>query len=133
MRLKLLVVAAVFAAGLGASYALADNGDGNSQGGDHNCREVHVKGTVGPQTYTVTLTRDSQRLNLKAGATVVVTVGGTGQTVRFNGEGCSSTTGTSTTMTFDEAELHAAKPPAQTTSTGASTGTTTTKHGDDDH
>lgn len=128
MKLKLLVVLAVFAAGLGASYALADNGNGDSQGGDHHCREVHVNGTVGPQTYTVTLTRDSRRLNLKAGATVVVTVGGTGQTVRFNGEGCSSTTGTTTSTTFNEAEIHAFTP--RTTTTG---GTTTRKSGDDDH
>jgi len=127
MRLKLLLVVTVFAAGLGASYALADSGDGNSQG-DHHCQEVHVNGTVGPQTYTVTLTRDSKRLNLKAGATVVVTVGGTGQTVRFNGEGCSSTTGTTTSTTFNEAEIHAFTPRTHTTSTG-----TTTKKGEDDH
>jgi hypothetical protein len=127
MRLKLLLVVTVFAAGLGASYALAGNGGGNSQG-DHNCREVHVNGTVGPQTYTVTLTRDSKRLNLKAGATVVVTIGGTGQTVRFNGEGCSSTTGTTTATTFNEAEIHAFTPKVHST-----TGGTTTQKSDDDH
>ena len=127
MRFKLLVVVAVFAAGLGASYALADNGDGNSQGGDHNCREVHLSGTVGPQSYTVTLTRDSTRLNLNAGATVVVTVGGTGQTVHFSGEGCSTTTGTTTTTTFNGAEIHAFTPRTHTTSTG----TSTTRDGDD--
>lgn len=130
MRLKLLVVVTIFAAGIGASYALADggNGDGQSQGGDHHCREVNVSGTVGPQTYTVTLTRDSKRLNLKAGSTVVVTIGGTGQTVRFNGEGCSTTTGTSTTTTFSGAELHARMTPTTTGSTG------TTKSTDDgDH
>ena len=56
MRLKLLLVT-VFAAGVGASYALADAGHGNQGQGDHGskCTEVHVNGTIAGQTLTVTL------------------------------------------------------------------------------
>jgi hypothetical protein len=126
MRLKLLLVT-IFAAGLGASYALADDGhgDGNSQGHDNHCGELHVRGTVGPQTFTVTLTRDSKRLNLTAGSQVVVTMGGTGQTVSFNAEGCSTTSGSATQLQAKQAELHAGNTHTDESSTTVATATST--------
>jgi preprotein translocase subunit YajC len=121
MKLKLLLVT-VFAAGIGASYALADDGPGK---GDHKarCQEVHVSGTIAPQTLTVTLTRDARRLNLKAGSQVVVQVGTTGQTVRFNSEACSTTVGTATQLQVKQAEIRAQNPKPATTTTAPATTT----------
>jgi hypothetical protein len=123
MRLKLLL-ATVFAAGLGASYALADNGNGNQGNGDHGskCTEVHVNGTAAAETLTVTLDKGLKRLNLAAGSEVVLQVGGTGQTVRVNAEACSTTTGSSTQLQVKSAELKAKT--TKTTTTTAQ-GTTT--------
>ena len=125
MRLKMqLLLVTVFAAGLGASFAFADDGNGN-KAGDHGskCNEVHVNGTVAAQTLTVTLSKDSKRLNLAAGSQVVLQLGGTGQTVRVNAEACSTTTGTVTTYQVKSAELKARKTKPTTTTTAQ--GTTT--------
>jgi hypothetical protein len=122
MRLKLqLLLVTVFAAGLGASFAFAD--DGNKGKSDHGlkCTEVHVNGTVAAQTLTVTLAKGSKRLNLAAGSQVVLQLGGTGQTVRVNAEACSTTTGTATTYQVKSAELKAKK--TKTTTTAAATTT----------
>jgi hypothetical protein len=127
MRLKLqLLLVTVFAAGLGASFAFADDGNGQNGQGDHGskCTEVHVNGTVAAQTLTVTLTRDSKRLNLAAGSQVVLQLGGTGQTVRVNAEACSTTTGSSTQLQVKSAELKAKKTTTTATTTAAQ-GTTT--------
>ena len=125
MRLKLLL-ATVFVAGLGASYALADDGHGQKAGDHGSCTEVHVHGTVAAQTLTVTLDKGSHRLNLAPGAQVVLQLGGAGQTVRVNAEACSTQTGTTTTaastLQVKSAELKARK--TQTTTTTAQ-GTTT--------
>ena len=98
MKLKMLLVT-VFAAGLGASYALADDGHGNKGEGDHGhgnkCTEVHVRGTIAPQTLTVTLDSAARKLNLAPGSQVVLQLGTAGQTVRVNAEACSTTTGSS--------------------------------------
>lgn len=117
----LLVVCAV--AGIGASIALADNGNGNSQGDDHGdngkaCRDQHVSGTVGPQTFTITVTKGEHHGSIAPGSTVVVTIGGTGQTVRANVEGCTGSTGTTTTaLTVRSVELKAAEVKTTTTPT----------------
>jgi O6-methylguanine-DNA--protein-cysteine methyltransferase len=126
MRLKLqLLLVTVFAAGLGASFAFADDGNGKKSDGDHGskCTEVHVNGTVAAQTLTVTLTKASKRLNLAAGSQVVLQLGGTGQTVRVNAEACSTTTGTTATYQVKSAELKAKKTTTATTTTAQ--GTTT--------
>jgi len=125
LRLQLLLVT-VFAAGLGASFAFADDGNGKQGDGDHGskCTEVHVYGTVAAQTLTVTLDRDSKRLNLAAGSQVVLQLGGTGQTVRVNAEACSTTTGTTgsaTTYQVKSAELKARKTTTTTTAQGTTT------------
>jgi len=121
MKLKFLLVVCVFAAGIGASYALADNGHGKGEGQKQHCQQVHVNGTVAPQTLTVTLTRDSRRLNLKAGSQVTVQVGTTGQTVRFNAEACSTTVGSATQLNAKSAELRAVTPKAPPSTTQATT------------
>jgi hypothetical protein len=126
MRLKLqLLLVTVFAAGLGASFAFAD--DGNGKKGDAHgskCTEVHVNGTVAAQTLTVTLAKGSKRLNLAPGSQVVLQLGGTGQTVRVNAEACSTTTGSSTQLQVKSAELKAKKTTTTATTTAAQ-GTTT--------
>ena len=133
MRLKLLLVT-VFAAGLGASYALADDGHGNQGQGDHGskCTEVHVNGTAAAQTLTVTLDKGSKRLNLAPGSQVMLQLGGTGQTLRVNAEACSTTTGSSTQLLVKSAELRAKKIKDTTTTTTQAAATTapatTTSH-----
>jgi hypothetical protein len=128
MRLKMLLIT-VFAAGLGASYALADGGHGNKGEGDHHgskCTKVHVQGTVASQTLTVTLDRGSRRLNLAPGSQVVLQVGAAGQTVRVNAEACSVTTGSSTQLQVKSAELNARNTAPSTTTATTTTAATTT-------
>lgn len=93
MKLKALLLAAMTAAGVGASIAVADNGKGDAQG-DHNkgCRDVSISGTVAPQTLTLTVSRAGDR-GTSVGSTVTVTIGGTGQTVRAMIDGCSASSG----------------------------------------
>ncbi len=56
---------ALFAAGLGASYALADDGHGNDNGAKGpKCKNVHLQGTIAAQTLTVTLDKGAN-LNLE--------------------------------------------------------------------
>jgi hypothetical protein len=127
VKLKMLLVT-VFAAGLGASYALADDGHGNKGGGDHGhgskCTEVHVRGTIAAQTLTVTLDSAARKLNLAPGSQVVLQLGAAGQTVRVNAEACSTTTGSSTQLLVKSAELKAKT--AKTSSTTTTAPVTTT-------
>jgi hypothetical protein len=130
VKLKMLLVT-VFAAGLGASYALADDGHGNKGEGDHGhgskCTEVHVRGTIAAQTLTVTLDSAARKLNLAPGSQVVLQLGAAGQTVRVNAEACSTTTGSSTQLLVRSAELKAKT--AKTSSTTTTAPTTTTVPG----
>ena len=128
MRLKLLLVT-VFAAGLGASYALADDGHGKNGGGEHGhgkCTEVHVRGTIAAQTLTVTLDNGARKLNLAPGSQVVLQLGAAGQTVRVNAEACSTTTGSSTQLLVKSAELKAQTPKTTTTAPVTTTAPATT-------
>ncbi|HZT46070.1 MAG TPA: hypothetical protein VFA24_07825 [Gaiellaceae bacterium] len=128
MRKKLLLVT-IFAAGLGASVALADNGHGHghgNQGPKAHCQRVEVHGTVSPQTFTVTLANGSKRLNLASGSQVVVQLGSTGQTIRFEGVGCTATSGSQSVLQVQGAELQVRIPhPPRTTTTGTTQTTTT--------
>jgi preprotein translocase subunit YajC len=126
VKLKMLLVT-VFAAGLGASYALADDGHGNKNDGHGKCTRVHVRGTIAPQTLTVTLSNAARKLNLAPGSQVVLQVGAAGQTVSVNAEACSTTTGTSTQLVAKSAELKAKTPKTTTTApvTTAAPATTT--------
>jgi hypothetical protein len=125
VKLKLLLVT-VFAAGLGASYALADDGHGNRNDGHGKCTRVHVRGTIAPQTLTVTLSNEARKLNLAPGSQVVLQVGAAGQTVNVNAEACSTTTGTSTELVARSAELKAKTPKTTTTTAPATTAPATT-------
>jgi TOBE domain-containing protein len=142
VRLKMLLVT-VFAAGLGASYALADDGHGNGNKGegDHGhgskCTQVHVRGTIAPQTLTVTLTDQARKLNLAPGSQVVLQLGAAGQTVSVNAEACSTTSGSTTQLLVKSAELRARTPKTTTTApvtttaaqvTTTAPGTTTSGH-----
>ena len=139
MRLKMLLVT-VFAAGLGASYALADGGHGNNGAGDHGhgkCSQVHVRGTIAAQTLTVTLSNEARKLNLAPGSQVVLQLGAAGQTVSVNAEACSTTTGSTTQLLVKSAELRARTPKTTTTTpvtttaaqvTTTAPGTTTSGH-----
>ena len=132
MKLKMLFIA-LFAAGLGASYALADDGHGKgNENHGSKCRTVHVQGTIAAQTLTVTLDKGSKHLNLAAGSQVVLQVGTAGQTVRVKAEACSTTTGSTTQLVLKSAEIQAKTPhPTGTTTTAPATTTalgTTTSH-----
>ena len=131
MKLKMMTLA-VFVAGLGASFALANDGHGDGQkgNGEHgtkssHCTEVHVRGTIAPQTLTVTADdKSSRKLNVTAGAQVVLQLGGAGQTVRVSAEACQVTVGTATQLQVKSLELKARTPKTETTTTTGATTTT---------
>jgi hypothetical protein len=127
MKLKALLLVALGAAGVGASMAVADNGTGNDQGKGHGCRGQHISGTVGPQTFTITVTKAEHNGSIAPGSTVVVTIGGTGQTVRATVGRCSSANGTTSTST-STLTVRSVDLKAFNTST-----TTTTGKDDDEH
>jgi preprotein translocase subunit YajC len=87
---------------------------------------VHVRGTIAPQTLTVTLSNAARKLNLAPGSQVVLQVGAAGQTVSVNAEACSTTTGTSTELVARSAELKAKTPKTTTTTAPATTAPATT-------
>jgi hypothetical protein len=122
-RIAILVVAG--AAGLGSSYALANGGkdghhDAAAQTSTTSCQRAGVFGTAGPQTFTVTVGKVDHDSSLAPGQVVTVTVGSSGQQVRFRSEGCLS----GSTLTARSASLFAA--PASTSTTTTSTATTVT-------
>jgi len=127
MKLKVMLIT-VFVAGLGASFALANDGHGK-QGdkGSSKCSPVHLRGTIAPQTLTVTADKGSKKLNLAAGSQVVLQLGATGQTVRFEAEACQITVGSATQLQVKSLEIKARKTHTTTTTTAATTtgGTTT--------
>src|SRR3954447_11976687 len=99
MKLKVMLVT-VFAAGLGASFALANDGHGKEgqKGSKSKCTEVHLRGTIAAQSLTVTADKGSRKLNLTPGSQVVLQLGGTDQTVRFEAEACAVTVGSATQL-----------------------------------
>jgi hypothetical protein len=131
MKLKVTILAAVFAAGLTASFALAN--DGHGKGDDQGkkagkCTEVHLRGTAAPQTLAVTLDKASKKLDAAAGTTIQVALGATGQTVRIDAQACQVVSGTSTVLQIRELHAKVRTPKAATTTvapTQPTTGTTT--------
>ena len=121
MKLKALLLVALAAAGVGASIAVADNGRGHDQGDRHGCRGMEVSGTVAPQTFTMTVTREARHGSVAPGSTLVVTIGGAGQTVRANVNACTSNGGASTTSTTVRSVDLRAFPTRPTTTTTATT------------
>jgi hypothetical protein len=126
MKLKLTALAAVFAAGLTASFALADNGHGKDNGKHARCTQVHVNGTIAAQTLTVTIKKGSKRLNLAAGSQVQLQVGAAGQTVNVNAEACMTSSGSTSVFQVKSAEIHASNPKHQGSTTTESTTTAAT-------
>jgi hypothetical protein len=136
MKLKLTILTALFAAGVFASFALADGGKHGKKA--DACREVHISGTIAPQTLAVTVDRANDKSLIPAGTQLSLAVGAAGQTVRVKAEACATGTGSSLVLTVKQVELRAAKvAPTQTGTT--QTGTTQTgttkghekEHGDD--
>jgi len=130
MKVKILLLA-VFVAGIGASYALADNG---KRQGDHGCQNVHLRGTIAPQTLTVTADGKGEHGTVPAGAQVVLALGGTGQTVRVNVEACSTGNGAATQLSVRSLELRVvSQAPATTGTTTAGSDHVDGEHGDHHH
>jgi hypothetical protein len=136
MKLKMIILLALFAAGVFASMALAEN-DKRGKKKDDGCREVHVSGTIAPQTLAVTVDKASSKLGIAAGTQLSLAVGAAGQTVRVKAEVCATGTAGALTFTLKQAELRPERVKAIQTTTGGTVtgGTTTRKHddGDDDH
>ena len=148
MKLRVLMLVLVGAAGVGASIALADSGKhgrhadtsttttGTTTTGTTTttpaCQRSHVIGTASsPQTFTVTVTKTGGHSSFAPGQVVTVTVGAAGQTVRVNAEGCA----TASALAAREAEVHAMSTKHVTTTgttTTSTTSTTTTKQGHGD-
>jgi hypothetical protein len=144
MKLKLTILLALFAAGVFASLALAEGGK-HGKKADNGCHEVHIAGTIDPQSFAVTVTRASDRAQIPAGTKLNLPIGAAGQTVQLKAEACLTGTGTAAVLTVKQIELrlarvHPAHPGTTqtgTTQTGttqtATTQTTTTRKHDDDH
>jgi hypothetical protein len=129
MKLKMIILLALFAAGVFASMALAGN-DNRGKKKDDGCREVHLSGTIAPQTLAVTVDKASSKLGLAAGTQLSLAVGAAGQTVRVKAEVCATGTAGALAFTVKKAELRPERVKAVQTTTG---GTTTRKHDDDDN
>ena len=130
MKLRIIVLMLCGVAGVGASFAFAAGGTAHGRAAP--CRHTVVFGTASaPQTFTVTLARSWRHSNLKTGQPVQVTLGSTGQTVRFTGVGCVGSDGT---LTVSEAGFQVVQhhtrggdgDGGQTTTTSSDGGTTTT-------
>lgn len=131
MKFKAMLLVVCAAAGIGASLAVADNGKGNGDDqGDQGkaCRDQHISGTVGPQTFTITVTKADRHGSLAPGSTVTVTIGGTGQTVRATVGGCTSSTGTTSTLTVRSVDLKSGNGEPGDHHETTTTATTTTTH-----
>ena len=139
MKLKLLVLLALFAAGVFASFALADNVK-HTKKAEGKCHEVHISGTIAPQTLAVTVDRANSKALIPAGTQLSLAVGATGQTVRLKAEACATGTGSTLVLTVKQVELRPAR--VTTTQTGTTqtgttqtgttqTGTTSKKHEDE--
>ncbi|MGZ8716121.1 MAG: hypothetical protein ACXWYO_03320 [Gaiellaceae bacterium] len=129
MKLKLMVMCALFAAGVFASFALAEGGT-HAKKAHGSCREVHILGTIAPQTLAVTVDKASSKALIPAGTQLSLAVGATGQTVRLKAEACATGTGSSLVLTVKQVELRPAR--VTTTRTGTTqTGTTSKKHEDE--
>ena len=127
MKLKLTVLAAVFAAGLTASFALADDGHGHGNKDHAKCTQVHINGTIASQAMTVTIGKHgSKRLNLAAGSQVQLQVGAAGQTVKVNAEACMTASGSASVLQVKSMEIHASNPKHQGSTTTESTTTDST-------
>ncbi|HEX7582239.1 MAG TPA: hypothetical protein VF321_04060, partial [Gaiellaceae bacterium] len=102
MKLKLILLCALFAAGVFASLALADGGRHGKKA--DGCHPVFISGTVAPQTLAVTVSRASDQ-SIAAGTQLSLAVGSAGQTVRVLALACSTGTGSSLVLTVKHVDL----------------------------
>jgi hypothetical protein len=118
MKLKLTILCALFAAGVTASLALADS-NGHAKKAEDRCKEVHISGTIAPQTLAVTVDKASAKSLIAAGSQLSLAVGAAGQTVKVKAEACATGTGTALVLTVKQVELRPvnAKPAPPATST----------------
>ena len=130
MKLRLTLLSALFAAGVFASFALAEGGGHAAKADGNDCHEVHISGTIAPQTLAVTVGKASEKSAIAAGAVVNLAVGSAGQTVKVNVQACSTGTGTALQYSVRQIELQVRTPHVETTQAGTTT-TATTTHGDD--
>jgi hypothetical protein len=131
MKLKMMVLLALFAAGIFASFALAEDGK-HSKKADGRCHEVHISGTIAAQALAVTVDKANKKSLIPAGTVLSLAVGSTGQTVRVNVQACATGTGTVLEYSVRQIELRVKTTHTATTETTAAT-ETTKKHGDDEH
>jgi len=127
MKLKMTILCALFAAGVTASFALADNG-GDAKKSEGKCKEVHISGTVAPQTLAVTVDKASAKGLIAAGSQLSLAVGAAGQTVRVKAEACATGTGTALVLTVKQVELQPVR--VKPASTETSTEKKHDEHGD---
>src|SRR2546426_9725774 len=102
MKLKLTILSALFAAGVFASFALAETGKQAKQADNNRCQEVHISGTIAPQTLAVTVGKASKKSLIPAGTQLSLAVGTAGQTVNLKAEACATGTGTALVLTVKE-------------------------------
>ena len=139
MKLKLTILSALFAAGVFASFALAEGGKHAKKADDNNCQGISISGTMAPQTLAITVDKASERSGIPAGTKLNLAVGAAGQTVRVKVEACL--TGTSAGVQYGAYSVREVKLKVKATQTGTTTGTTTTgttttsttKKHDDEH
>jgi hypothetical protein len=137
MKLKLTILSALFAAGVFASFALAEGGKHAKKADDNNCQEISIYGTIAPQTLAITVDKASERSLIPAGTKLNLAVGAAGQTVRVKVEACL--TGTSAGVQYGAYSVREVKLKVKATTTTTATGTTTTgtttttKKHDDEH
>jgi hypothetical protein len=125
MKLKLTILSALFAAGVFASFALAEGGKHAKKADDNNCQGISISGTMAPQTLAITVDKASERSGIPAGTKLNLAVGAAGQTVRVKVEACL--TGTSAGLQYGAYSVREVKLKVKATQTGTTTtGTTTT-------
>lgn len=127
MKMKLIALLLAGTAGLGSSYALANDGDGHhghdQKAANGACQKAAVFGTAsGPQVYTVTVGHVGWHSSLTPGQVVTVTVGQSGQPVHIAALGCVS----GSSVTARSAFVVGSKPPETTTTATTTTATTAT-------
>lgn len=131
MKLKILLLA-VFAAGLSASLAFAEDGKPKDTG--PKCAPVHLEGTMAPQSLTMTVTHSGGDGTVATGP-LTLTVGTTDQTVRVSVEACTL----GSQLVVKHLELQPLKPKPAGTTTGGEhhgdkpKGGTTTTSGEGEH
>ncbi len=129
MKIRILLLMLAGVAGVSASYALANDGNGHNgheqKATTGSCQRGAVFGTAsGPQTFTVTVKHAGEHSSLAPGQVVTVTVGQSGLPVHIAAFGCVN----GSTVTARSASVVGERPPMTTTGTTATTttGSTTT-------